>query len=321
MKGIGQGIGQEICRLEETFSHVRINVLTGADIPNEIRKYGTVVKKEARKYFIEALQNELGFYRHINKQPSFSHGEGFAQIALPIAIEVNDGNQIITKPSYEAKDTDILNLKAIYYPHYGQSLYTLHNDLSEQEKLYIVLQVARTVELLTLNDIIHGDISPGNILVDNNGNVTIIDFEFAFMCKGNDPITNFIGGNASLSCQDPFSPPEIYAYYLDGSSAPINPPSVYGFYKCKNKDLDHLSLNLTSFLNSSSKIIAGKYDSYSIAQIIKFLKPELEHKLEIFTDPNVDKRKPINDLINFIHPTTPHYTGLVSTIKNFFGET
>lgn len=69
-------------------------------------------------------------------------------------------------------------------------------NLSLQEKLRIVAQVGRTIQDYQRRGIVHGDIKPGNIIIDKNRKPTIIDYGIAhLLCAEEEPL-DIIGGTA-----------------------------------------------------------------------------------------------------------------------------
>lgn len=57
--------------------------------------------------------------------------------------------------------------------------YTKHNRLSVRQKLGLFMRLCAAVQYAHLNQVVHQDIKPGNILVDQHGNPKLLDFGVA----------------------------------------------------------------------------------------------------------------------------------------------
>jgi len=64
------------------------------------------------------------------------------------------------------------------------------NEISHTEKIDIVIQLLKALSYAHQNNVIHRDIKPENILIDENGNVKILDFGIAQFYEEKKPLTN-----------------------------------------------------------------------------------------------------------------------------------
>ena len=64
------------------------------------------------------------------------------------------------------------------------------NEISHTDKIDIIIQLLKALAYAHQNNVIHRDIKPENILIDENGNVKILDFgiaQFYEEKRGNQP--------------------------------------------------------------------------------------------------------------------------------------
>lgn len=64
------------------------------------------------------------------------------------------------------------------------------NDISHTSKIDIIIQLLKALSYAHQNNVIHRDIKPENILIDNNGNVKILDFGSAQFYEEKIELTN-----------------------------------------------------------------------------------------------------------------------------------
>ncbi|WP_409989058.1 protein kinase domain-containing protein [Cellvibrio sp.] len=60
------------------------------------------------------------------------------------------------------------------------------NDISTTRKIDIAIQICKALAYAHRNGVIHRDIKPGNILVDYDGHVRLVDFGIAGYFTKND---------------------------------------------------------------------------------------------------------------------------------------
>jgi serine/threonine protein kinase len=64
------------------------------------------------------------------------------------------------------------------------------NEISHTSKIDIIIQILKALSYAHQNNVIHRDIKPENILIDNNGNVKILDFGIAQFYEEKIELTN-----------------------------------------------------------------------------------------------------------------------------------
>ena len=64
------------------------------------------------------------------------------------------------------------------------------NEISHTSKIDIIIQILKALSYAHQNNVIHRDIKPENILIDNNGNVKILDFGIARFYEEKIELTN-----------------------------------------------------------------------------------------------------------------------------------
>ena len=64
------------------------------------------------------------------------------------------------------------------------------NEISHTSKIDIIIQILKALSYAHQNNVIHHDIKPENILIDNNGNVKILDFGIAQFYEEKIELTN-----------------------------------------------------------------------------------------------------------------------------------
>jgi len=92
---------------------------------------------------------------------------------------------ILTNPEYELSDFRILNM-----PYGGIPLSAYHINLAEFDFMKFIIHLIEAGALLNLFGIVHRDIHQGNILVDNDGVLRIIDFNLSLFVQDNITVTN-----------------------------------------------------------------------------------------------------------------------------------
>lgn len=101
---------------------------------------------------------------------------------------------------------DITNGKTVVIEEFisGKNLSAANPD--EKQIIHIMAQLCDALDFIHGLGIVHRDIKPSNILLANDGNIRIIDFEAArFVCGDKDKDTRYLG-------TDGFAPPEQYGF-------------------------------------------------------------------------------------------------------------
>jgi serine/threonine protein kinase len=96
--------------------------------------------------------------------------------------------------------------------------------LTIESKLRILRQVAGAVSYLHSKDVVHGDLTANNILIDSNCNAHVADHGILVMCSE-------ISGTSNIRSNVRWAAPEIFKLPENKESlTPIKPPSdVYSF--------------------------------------------------------------------------------------------
>lgn len=99
--------------------------------------------------------------------------------------------------------------------------YLKHNftALTIKSKLQILQQVAAGVSYLHSKDVVHGDLTANNILIDSNCNVRVADHGILIMCSE-------LSGTSNIRSNVRWAAPEIFKLPENGQSlTPVKPPS------------------------------------------------------------------------------------------------
>lgn len=78
---------------------------------------------------------------------------------------------------------------------------------TKEQRLYILRQIIQRLHVLHKNGIVHCDLKPDNVLVDNLGNVSIIDFTHSLL---EHPISKILCPNQMVFTTCVYQAPEIY---------------------------------------------------------------------------------------------------------------
>lgn len=134
------------------------------------------------------------------------------------------------------------------------------NDISTTRKIDIAIQICKALAYAHRNGIVHRDIKPGNILVDYDGHVRLVDFGIAgYFTKNEKP--NLIKNDDVIMGTDAYMAPE----QLESTSKASHLSDIYSlgivmhqlFYGClpmqailKTGDYDEFSASLKPLVNS-----------------------------------------------------------------------
>ena len=86
---------------------------------------------------------------------------------------LNKANSIINAPKAEIEDIDKIKMPFIK----GKKLY---ENLEEIDYKDVCKKIAKSIARLHDNEIIHGDLTTSNMILDDNGNLFFIDFGLGF---------------------------------------------------------------------------------------------------------------------------------------------
>lgn len=132
------------------------------------------------KFIRRTVCSECAVYNTLKDNPS---------CFLPqiYSVEISDGKTVVCEEYID-----------------GRSL--AHADLSEKEAEDVMIQLCSALEFIHKLGVIHRDIKPSNILLDNSGNIKLIDFEAArFVKEDSEKDTRYLGTEG-------FAPPEQYGF-------------------------------------------------------------------------------------------------------------
>ncbi len=129
----------------------------------------------------------------------------------------------IPKEDYKKKYPRIKCFVAMkYFNDYHKSSQVLNNsNMSDKEILYLLKTQMSLVKTIHKNNIIHGDITPSNILLNKNNDMKIIDFE--------EMIAN---NHISSSTKEEYEEDEETIKELLKSQDKINTLNAYMYYLC-----------------------------------------------------------------------------------------
>jgi serine/threonine protein kinase/Tfp pilus assembly protein PilF len=101
---------------------------------------------------------------------------------------------------------------------------TLHHYQQEQvsslsQKLAIISQISKGLTAAHAQGIVHCDLKPSNIIIDDNGGVKIVDFGIAKLTSGNADTAN---NSQSFGSQTAMSPEQLYQALASTSANAIN---------------------------------------------------------------------------------------------------
>ncbi|OUR78408.1 hypothetical protein A9Q75_13815 [Colwellia psychrerythraea] len=101
---------------------------------------------------------------------------------------------------------------------------TLHHYQQEHinslsQKLAIISQISKGLTAAHAQGIVHCDLKPSNIIIDDHGGVKIVDFGIAKLTSGN---ANTANNSQSFGSQTAMSPEQLYQALLSTSANPIN---------------------------------------------------------------------------------------------------
>lgn len=85
----------------------------------------------------------------------------------------------------------------------GQPIDQAARPLALEQRLALFLQLAEAVAHAHRNLLVHRDLKPGNVLVDDSGHVKLLDFGIA---KALDPLEGLDGGETTVGGQRPYTP-------------------------------------------------------------------------------------------------------------------
>ena len=77
-------------------------------------------------------------------------------------------------------------------------------DLNYEVKLKIIKEIGNVLEYMHVNNMIHRDLKPGNILIDNNNNIYLIDYGIAKICANKKNVMTSTKGTLNYLAPESF---------------------------------------------------------------------------------------------------------------------
>jgi len=169
----------------------------------------------------KAYQPGLDRYVAVKVLPAYyAHEEGFSErfVREAKAIARLDHPNIL--PVYDFGQTDGLSYIVMKYVAAGTLKARLGQPMPPEEALEILRQIAAALDHAHAQGILHRDVKPGNILIDEKGWVYLSDFGLAKMVEGSVQLT---GSGVGVGTPAYMSPEQGQGLAVDGST------DVYSF--------------------------------------------------------------------------------------------
>ncbi|MFC2156270.1 tetratricopeptide repeat protein [Acidobacteriota bacterium] len=158
--------------LGKTIGHFRVIDFIGKGGMGEV--YVGYDEKLKRNVALKAIRGEKRFDERA-KAHLIREAELLSQLEHPNICRIYD--------FVETEDADVLVLELIK----GTALRKVHiNDLSQAEKLKIAVQIGEVLTDAHAQGVVHRDLKPENIIIDNRGEVKVLDFGLAFSIVSHD---------------------------------------------------------------------------------------------------------------------------------------
>ena len=141
---------------EGTSSRVGSYILDGKKVALKIQRYKNGIK-------------EISMIRYLGSHPFIMSIIGFEIMLGSPCDRVNNG----TEDAIISRD----NVIHIFMPIFTPLTNVMDNKLTREKKFKYIRQILVAIEYLHNKDVIHMDIKPENILVDDNDDIKLIDFD------------------------------------------------------------------------------------------------------------------------------------------------
>ncbi|KDQ60143.1 hypothetical protein JAAARDRAFT_32519 [Jaapia argillacea MUCL 33604] len=137
----------------------------------------------------------------------------------------------------------------------------LHPHVSVRQ---LILDIVQGLKYLHSNypPVVHGDVKPSNILVDDNGRAILCDFGSTHILDG----TEFTAANLSRSCR--FMAPELLPTVIDDDSPPPTPTST--------SDMWSLGCTIAQLVTCKKPYHTRRFSSQVVLSIVNGLPPYTE---------------------------------------------
>lgn len=169
------------------------------------------------------------------------------------------------------------------------SQYCERYQLSNMQIVDIVLQLCSGLSVLHEKNIIHRDITPTNVMIDNYGTVKIIDFDISRITNDTSRHDTHILGTEG------FAAPEQYGFRQSGPQTDIYAVGALINYMKKGKTLDEEQLDDESCLTDIMKKCI-EFDPEKRYENINLLIDDLE-KYRAYPDKRIKSAKGKRDLL------------------------
>nr|XP_040575768.1 serine/threonine-protein kinase 32A-like isoform X2 [Lepeophtheirus salmonis] len=240
---------------------------TKSSTPQEIVKFDDfeILRAIGRGSFgkvclVERRDNDQLFaMKYVNKEACIRN-EAVKNVVAEVELLQNLDHPFIVSLWFTFQDSE--DLFIILEPLLGGDLrYHLCNGYSkfhEDSVAPLLIEIASALDYLRTKNIVHRDVKPENILLDEMGHAHLTDFNIAIQLSGPDGTTNGLSGTK------PYMAPEVF-------NAGVNPSKGYSFA------VDWWSLGVTIF-----EIIAGHrpveiHSRTSLSAIISLINDRIKY--------------------------------------------
>jgi serine/threonine protein kinase len=149
----------------KTIGNFRVMDLIGEGGMGEV--YVGYDERLKRKVALKSIRGERRFDERIKKR-LIREAEILSKLEHPNICRIYD--------LLETEDADVLVLELIK----GETLNKLQiNDLSHSQKLKIAIQIGEVLSDAHAHSVVHRDLKPENVMIDNRGDVKVLDFGLA----------------------------------------------------------------------------------------------------------------------------------------------
>ena len=194
--------------LEKTLSEMGVIILNDKDIEKKKPKIGEGTNG---KVYGGSFKGEPVAIKKIKLalEESFEDQECLKEILNEIKCAQKVQNQFIPKFYGLWKSKNRYNLVFEFIS--GKTLKDKYKDLDDKQKLQVLLQLSKILEIIHSEHLIHRDIKPSNIMISDDLNVKLIDFGVSKISQRTETFTGSISGTTR------YTAPEYFQIDLTGT--------------------------------------------------------------------------------------------------------